>query len=110
MHYLSLLLSLGIAVLARQANAQQPICPLLGPTFSPVQHLEKSSALSNTIAHLDKTFKELDRNGTFHELNTTLYVQAFSASDTLFQHGYVPSAMKGELLLYAYTARIPDGG
>ncbi|KAI1073069.1 hypothetical protein LB507_008984 [Fusarium sp. FIESC RH6] len=97
MRYLSLLLPLGLAVLPQQANAQQSVCPLLGSIFPPVQHLAKSNVISNAITNLDKTFKELDRNGTFHGLNTTLYVQAFSASDTLFQHGYVPSDMKGFL-------------
>ncbi|RBR13272.1 uncharacterized protein FIESC28_08238 [Fusarium coffeatum] len=97
MHYLSLLLPLGLAVLPQEAHAQQPVCPLLGPIFPPVPHPAKSNAISNAIIDLDKTFKELDRNGTFHELNTTLYVQAFSAADTLFQHGYVPQGMKGFL-------------
>ncbi|KAL9570375.1 hypothetical protein ACKAV7_005486 [Fusarium commune] len=40
---------------------------------------------------------ELDRNGTLEGFNTTFYIQAFSASDTLFQHGYVPPSMKGFL-------------
>ena len=97
MRYLSLLLPLGLAVLPQLAHAQQPVCPLLGPIFPPVQYLAESNTISNAVANLDKTFKELDRNGTFHELNTTLYVQAFSASDTLFQRGYVPQGMKGFL-------------
>jgi CubicO group peptidase (beta-lactamase class C family) len=97
MHHLNILLSLGLAVLPQQAQAQQSPCPLLGAIFPPVQHPLKSNSFSNTIAHLNTTFKNLDKNGTLDEFNTTFYVQAFSASDTLFQHGYIPSSMKGFL-------------
>ncbi|KAL6918990.1 hypothetical protein FSHL1_002971 [Fusarium sambucinum] len=94
MKYLSVILSL---ILTQQVYAQQSICPLLGPIFPPVNHPLKSSTFSNAISQLNATFGDFDRNGTFDELNTTLYVQAFSASDTLFQHGYVPSSMKSFL-------------
>ncbi|RGP66569.1 beta-lactamase-like 1 [Fusarium longipes] len=97
MKYLIFALSLGFAVLPQQANAQETPCPLLGAIFPPVQHPLKSSTFSNTISHLNTTFNELDRNGTLEGLNTTFYIQAFSASDTLFQHGYVPPSMKGFL-------------
>lgn len=96
MYYFAIILSLLLAVLQHQALAQQPPCPLLGPIFPPVNPLT-SSTISHTVAYLDATFKELDRNGTFAQFNTTLYVQAFSASDTLFQHGYVPPPMEGFL-------------
>jgi CubicO group peptidase (beta-lactamase class C family) len=97
MHHLNLLLSLGLAVLPQQAQAQQTPCPLLGAIFPPAQHPLKSTNFSNTIANLNTTFNDLDKNGTLNEFNTTFYVQAFSASDTLFQYGYVPPAMKGFL-------------
>ncbi|KAL9570080.1 hypothetical protein ACKAV7_005588 [Fusarium commune] len=97
MNYLTLALSLGLATLPQQANAQETPCPLLGAIFPPVQHPLKSSAFSDTIAQLNATFNELDRNGTLEGFNTTFYIQAFSASDTLFQHGYVPPSMKGFL-------------
>jgi hypothetical protein len=94
MNYLTLALSLGFAVLPQQTNAQETPCPLLGAIFPPVQHPLKSCAFSDTIARLNSTFDELDRNGTLEGFNTTFYIQAFSASDTLFQHGYVPPSMK----------------
>ncbi|KAF4448678.1 putative beta-lactamase-like 1 [Fusarium austroafricanum] len=94
MHLLPLIL--GLAVLPQQAYTKTP-CPLLGPIFPPVSHPLKSSTFSNAIAHLNNTFEELDRNGTFAKFNTTLYVQAFSASDTLFSHGYVAPTMKSFL-------------
>ncbi|CVK94620.1 uncharacterized protein FMAN_03645 [Fusarium mangiferae] len=97
MNYLTLALSLGLAVLPQQANTQETPCPLLGAIFPPVQHPLKSGDFSDTIAQLNATFKKIDRNGTLEGFNTTFYVQAFSASDTLFQHGYVPSSMKGFL-------------
>lgn len=97
MNYLTLALSLGLAVLPQQANTQETPCPLLGAIFPPVQHPLKSGDFSDTIAQLSATFNNLDRNGTLEGFNTTFYVQAFSASDTLFQHGYVPSSMKGFL-------------
>ncbi|KAH7207360.1 beta-lactamase/transpeptidase-like protein [Fusarium oxysporum] len=97
MNYLALALSLGLATIPQQANAQETPCPLLGAIFPPVQHPLKSSAFSDTIAQLNATFNELDRNGTLEGFNTTFYIQAFSASDTLFQHGYVPPSMKGFL-------------
>ncbi|KAK2933492.1 Beta-lactamase/transpeptidase-like [Fusarium oxysporum f. sp. vasinfectum] len=97
MNYLTLALSLGLATIPQQANAQETPCPLLGAIFPPVQHPLKSSAFSDTIAQLNATFNELERNGTLEGFNTTFYIQAFSASDTLFQHGYVPPSMKGFL-------------
>ncbi|KAF5698577.1 beta-lactamase-like 1 [Fusarium globosum] len=97
MNYLTLALSLGLAVLPQQANSQETPCPLLGAIFPPVQHPLKSGDFSDTIAQLNATFKKIDHNGTLEGFNTTFYVQAFSASDTLFQHGYVPSSMKGFL-------------
>ncbi|RKK94448.1 hypothetical protein BFJ68_g15174 [Fusarium oxysporum] len=97
MNYLTLALSLGLATIAQRANAQETPCPLLGAIFPPVQHPLKSSVFSDMIAQLNATFNELDRNGTLEGFNTTFYIQAFSASDTLFQHGYVPPSMKGFL-------------
>ncbi|RGP63530.1 beta-lactamaselike 1 [Fusarium sporotrichioides] len=97
MYRLDLFLSLSLAVLPQQAQAQQTPCPLLGAIFPPVQHPLKSTNFSNTIANLNTTFNDLEKNGTLNGLNTTYYVQAFSASDTLFQHGYVPQAMQGFL-------------
>ncbi|KAF5642049.1 beta-lactamase-like 1 [Fusarium sp. NRRL 52700] len=97
MDYLTLALSLGLAAFPQQANAQETPCPLLGAIFPPVQHPLQSSAFSDTVTGLNATFNELDRNGTLEGLNTTFYIQAFSASDTLFQHGYVPPSMKGFL-------------
>ncbi|KAF5252026.1 hypothetical protein FANTH_2980 [Fusarium anthophilum] len=97
MKYFTLALSLGLAVLPQQVNAQETPCPLLGAIFPPVQHPLQSSAFSDTIAQLNTTFNELDRNGTLEGLNTTFYIQAFSASNTLFKHGYVPPSMKGFL-------------
>lgn len=87
MNYLTLALSLGLATIPQQANAQETPCPLLGAIFPPVQHPLKTSAFSDTIAQLNATFNELDRNGTLEGFNNTFYIQAFSASDTLFQHG-----------------------
>ncbi|KAG5806772.1 hypothetical protein H9Q74_011428 [Fusarium xylarioides] len=97
MNYLTLALSLSLAAFPRQTNAQESPCPLLGAIFPPVQHPLQSSAFSNTISRLNATFNELDRNGTLEGFNTTFYLQAFSASGTLFQHGYVPSSMKNFL-------------
>ncbi|KAF4995730.1 hypothetical protein FGRMN_4937 [Fusarium graminum] len=97
MFSVSLTLFIGLASLLRQSHASPSICPLLGPIFPPVDHPLKSTAFSTAIAHLNTTFKELDQNGTFEELNTTLFVQAFSASDIIFQHGYAPPAMKSFL-------------
>lgn len=94
---LYVIISLGLAALPQHAYAQTGPCPLLGAIFPPVQHPLNSTTFSDTIANLTNTFNDLDRNGTFEEFNTTLYVQAFSASDTLFQHGYVPPAMKSFL-------------
>ncbi|KAF4951283.1 hypothetical protein FGADI_7596 [Fusarium gaditjirri] len=97
LNYLILVLSLGLAVLPQQAKAQETPCPLLGPIFPPAQHPLKSSAFSDTISQLNATFNELDRNDTLEGFNTTFYIQAFSASNILFQHGYVPPSMKGFL-------------
>lgn len=97
MHSLYAILSLSLVALPQHAQAQDGPCPLLGAIFPPAQHPLESNTFSDTIANLTSTFEELERNGTFEEFNTTLYVQAFSASDTLFQHGYVPPAMKGFL-------------
>ncbi|KAF5989510.1 putative beta-lactamase-like 1 [Fusarium bulbicola] len=97
MNYLALAHSLGLAVLPQQVNAQETPCPLLGAIFPPVQHPLRSSSFSDTIARLNTTFNELDRNGTLEGFNTTFHIQAFSASNTLFQHGYVPPSMKSFL-------------
>ncbi|RBQ78067.1 hypothetical protein FVER14953_03457 [Fusarium verticillioides] len=97
MRYVIFALTLGFAAFLHQANAQETPCPLLGAIFPPVQHPLQSSAFSDSIALLNATFNELDRNGTLEGFNTTFYVQAFSASDTLFQHGYVPPSMKNSL-------------
>ncbi|WZH47161.1 beta-lactamase/transpeptidase-like protein [Fusarium acuminatum] len=97
MHRPNLFLSLGLAVLPQQAQAQQTPCPLLGAIFPPVQHPLKSTNFSDTIANLTTTFNDLDKDGTLDGLNTTFYVQAFSASDTLFHYKYVPQGMKGFL-------------
>ncbi|KAF5675557.1 beta-lactamase-like 1 [Fusarium heterosporum] len=97
MNFISLIILLVLAALSPRACASSNICPLLGPIFPPVDHPLESTVFSNAIAHLNATFRELDRNGTFEELNTTLFVQAFSASDTVFQHGYAPPAMKSFL-------------
>ncbi|KAF4439596.1 beta-lactamase-like 1 [Fusarium acutatum] len=97
MKYLNLALSLGLASFPQQANAQEAPCPLLGAIFPPLQHQLTSSAFSDTITRLKSTFKELDSNGTLEGFNTTFYLQAFSASDILFQHGYVPPSMKNFL-------------
>ncbi|KAJ4250895.1 hypothetical protein NW762_011545 [Fusarium torreyae] len=90
------ILSLGLFLL-RQAYTQQKPCPLLGPIFPPVQHPLTSETFSNTITNLNTTFGELEKNGTLAGLNTTFYIQVFSASDTLFRYGYVPPAMKSFL-------------
>ncbi|PNP80895.1 hypothetical protein FNYG_05710 [Fusarium nygamai] len=97
MKYVTFVLTLGFPAFLHLANAQETPCPLLGAIFPPVQHPLQSSAFSDTIALLNTTFKELDRNGTLGGFNTTFYVQAFSPSDTLFQHGYVPPSMKNFL-------------
>ncbi|KAF5617702.1 beta-lactamase-like 1 [Fusarium tjaetaba] len=97
MKHITFVLTLGFAAFLQQANAQETPCPLLGAIFPPVQHPLQSSAFSDAIAQLNTTFNELDRNGTLEGFNTTFYVQAFSASDTLFQHGYVPPSMKNSL-------------
>ncbi|KAF4498928.1 beta-lactamase-like 1 [Fusarium agapanthi] len=95
MNYLTLFLSL--AAFLQQTNAQETPCPLLGAIFPPVQHPLQSSDFSDTVAQLNATFNQLDRNGTLEGFNTTFYIQAFSASNTLFQRGYVPPSMKGFL-------------
>ncbi|EXK26179.1 hypothetical protein FOMG_17222 [Fusarium oxysporum f. sp. melonis 26406] len=89
MNYLTLALSLGLATIAQRANAQETLALSWVPSFRP------SSIRSSP---LNATFNELDRNGTLEGFNTTFYIQAFSASDTLFQHGYVPPSMKGFLI------------
>ncbi|KAF5598346.1 beta-lactamase-like 1 [Fusarium pseudocircinatum] len=97
MKHVTFVLTLGFAGFLHQANAQETPCPLLGAIFPPVQHPLQSSTFSDAIASLNATFNELDRNGTLEGFNTTFYVQAFSASGTLFQHGYVPPSMKNSL-------------
>ncbi|KAF5684978.1 beta-lactamase-like 1 [Fusarium denticulatum] len=97
MQHVTFILTLGFAAFLHQANAQETPCPLLGAIFPPVQHPLQSSGFSDAIALLNATFNELDRNGTLEGFITTFYVQAFSASDTLFQHGYVPPSMKNSL-------------
>ncbi|KAF5577067.1 beta-lactamase-like 1 [Fusarium pseudoanthophilum] len=97
MKHITFALTLGFAAFLHQANAQETPCPLLSAIFPPVQHPLQSSAFSDAIALLNTTFNELDRNGTLEAFNTTFYIQAFSASDTLFQHGYVPPSMKNSL-------------
>ncbi|KAK3308344.1 beta-lactamase/transpeptidase-like protein [Chaetomium strumarium] len=97
MKYLYSILSFGLAVLPQQSHAQRGPCPLLGPVFPPVRDPLSSSSFADTMDRLNNTFHEFGRNGTFQGLNATFYVQAFSASETLFQHGYVPPEMKGFL-------------
>ncbi|KIX01720.1 uncharacterized protein Z518_09446 [Rhinocladiella mackenziei CBS 650.93] len=76
------------------AAQSSPNCPILGPVFPPPSTLlNDSAAISETLAQFSSTMRELDRNRTLAEFNTTFYFQVFSASDKLFNYSYAPPPM-----------------